>query len=192
MIAVSRFSNSVRKVQFTGNPDYRGRRVIVAKSVNDEGKQITLQDRYNELFQQLHKMKFGATVAPLTTEELSNRRLELKQMARAVKKDIIDEEHPAEEEGKKWSDLPSNDREYYQLLVEDKAAKRGMDIFLCKNMWCAKNVLQEAIKGSNLLSRRKEQKRKSNEQVNRFHVILKVVTTLMTKFNLFIINIGFK
>lgn len=111
-------------------------------------------------------MKFGDTAAPLTEAELSGKRLELKQLARAVKKDIIDEEHPIEGEGKKWSDLPSNDREYYQLLVEDKAAKRGMDIFLCKKMWCAKNVLQEAVKGSNLLSRRREQKRKASEQVN--------------------------
>lgn len=70
-----------------------------------------------------------------------------------IQKDIIDEEYP--EEGRSWSNLSSNDQEYYQLLLEDKAARKGMDIFLCKKMWCARNIL-----------RVKEQQKTVDEQVN--------------------------
>ncbi|GAA5817784.1 hypothetical protein MFLAVUS_011340 [Mucor flavus] len=62
------------------------------------------------------------------------------------------------QEDKKWSTIPAIDRQYYQLLFEEKAYNKGFNIYLCKDMWLAKNMLQEAFKTSNYARKRREEK----------------------------------
>ena len=109
------------------------------------------------MFEKLNIRKYGANAVTLTPEQLAAKRLELKKMARTIKESVIDEDYP--DQNKSWSDVSPADQHYYMLLLEEKAAKVQMNIFHCKNMWCARNVFQEIIKGNKLtLNRRNKSK----------------------------------
>lgn len=89
---------------------------------------------------------YGPNAVTLTSVQLTAKRLELKKMARFIKESVIDEDYP--DQNKSWSDVSPMDQQYYMLLLEEKAAKISMNIFHCKNMWCARNIFQEIIKGN--------------------------------------------
>ena len=112
--------------------------------------------RYNLLFQRLQKKKHGDNAVELTATQLSSLRLELKRMARKLKSEIIDEDYPLDI--KRWTMISPSDQQYYQLILEDKAAKKGINIFQCKNGWCARNILQEVFKGRNLTENRRRKR----------------------------------
>lgn len=122
-------------------------RYIDADSVDEvTKKQKNFGPRCDSLFQKLNIKMYGANAVALTPTQLNAKRLELKKMARAIKESVIDEDYP--DQDKSWSDVSPMDQHYYMLLLEEKAAKVSMNIFHCKNMWCARNVFQEIIKGN--------------------------------------------
>ncbi|GAA5807679.1 hypothetical protein MFLAVUS_001052 [Mucor flavus] len=155
--AISGVSRAIQRNRLTSKPDYRGRRTINSFSVDRiTKKQVSLKPRYNNLLQILHKRAFGDNVPDLSDSKLNSLRFELKKTARFIKTNYIDEDHPQED--KKWSTIPAIDRQYYQLLFEEKAYNKGFNIYLCKDMWLAKNMLQEAFKTSNYARKRREEK----------------------------------
>ncbi|KAI9243423.1 hypothetical protein EDC94DRAFT_630930 [Helicostylum pulchrum] len=161
--AISGVSRAIQRNRLISNPDYRGRRMINSFSIDRmTKKQVSLKHRYNCLLQILNKRAFGDNAPDLSELKLNSLRLELKRMARFIKTNFIDEDHPQED--KKWSSIPAIDRQYYQLIFEEKAYNKGFNIYLCKDMWLAKNMLQEAFKTSNYTRKRREEQSSQLDQ----------------------------
>lgn len=46
-----------------------------------------------------------------------------------------------------YTELVTVDQQYYQLILEEKiSTELGIDIFLCKDMWCARMLLRKSFK----------------------------------------------
>lgn len=127
-------------------------------------KKLSLQERYNRLFQKLNDFQNADRPEQerthLTGEKLDAKRADVKKLATAIKRDIIDSDYGA---GKNWGDIRAADKEFYSLLLEYKSKQKGIDIYLCKNMWCAMNTFGEVFKAENFTTRRRE---KANEAVS--------------------------
>ncbi|KAI8327537.1 hypothetical protein BC941DRAFT_458134 [Chlamydoabsidia padenii] len=89
----------------------------------------------------------------------SAKRLSLKGEAREVVRLVL-KEMP---EVNKWSDLEPADKLYYTMVLEDRAAAIGIDIFRCKKQWCARNILQEVMKARNQTNKRRGKERSTEE-----------------------------
>lgn len=98
----------------------------------------------------------------LPAEEIEEKRLELKKLAHTLKRDLIDVEYVP---GTRWSKIDPLDQKYYQVLLENRAAAKKLDIYWCKDMWCAKNILGEVIKTANSTIRSQEEAKKQNEVI---------------------------
>lgn len=120
--------------------------------MKDDGEQRSLGLRYRLLLQEINKKMNGDSTRALKKSTISAVIKDLRKMALNIKHTAIDEDYP--EDVKLWSSIGTNDQQYYQLLFEEKAAKKGIKIFLCKRMWCARNMLQETFKSSNYITRR--------------------------------------
>ena len=153
------------------NPDYRGSRTINSFSVDKmTNKQVSLKSRYNYMLQILNKRALGDNALDLSESKLDTLRLELKRMARLIKANFIDEDHPQID--KKWSSIPAIDQQYYQLIFEEKAFHKGFNIYLCKDMWVAKNMLQEALKASNYARKRRDEQSSQLDKVQYLNITM--------------------
>ncbi|KAI8073532.1 hypothetical protein BDF21DRAFT_400904 [Thamnidium elegans] len=154
--AISGLSKAIQRNRLVLNPDYCGSRTVTSFSVDKmTNKQVSLKSRYNYMLQILNKRALGDNAVDLSESKLDTLRLELKRMARLIRANFIDEDHPQVD--KKWSSIPAIDQQYYQLIFEEKAFHKGFNIYLCKDMWVAKNMLQEALKASNYARKRRDE-----------------------------------
>ncbi|KAG2228837.1 hypothetical protein INT48_007823 [Thamnidium elegans] len=132
--AISGLSKAIQRNRLVLNPDYCGSRTVNSFSVDKmTNKQVSLKSRYNYMLQILNKRALGDNALDLSESKLDTLRLELKRMARLIKANFIDEDHPQVD--KKWSSIPAIDQQYYQLIFEEKAFHKGFNIYLCKDMW---------------------------------------------------------
>ena len=138
-------------------PDYRGERDIER---NPASKNATLIERYNAMLQVIHGKSVGDENASLSEHELELKRLILKKQTREVFQ-LIQEENPNVYQ---WSQLGEVDKFYYAMVLEEKAAdKCQLDIFRCKDQWCARCMLAEIFKGKNQDVHRKANRNRSRE-----------------------------
>ncbi|KAL0077741.1 hypothetical protein F4703DRAFT_1797513 [Phycomyces blakesleeanus] len=72
------------------------------------------------------------------------KQLQLKTLSCTIKHDLIDKDFPPL--SKEWKGIPVKHWEYYMIQLERMAKNNSFAIYKCKNMWCAKSLLQEASK----------------------------------------------
>lgn len=143
--------------------DKKGVRTISPMSRDENGKELNLQERYGKMFNMIaNKGKPESEWVTLSVEEIEAKRLELKKLAHALKKDIIDAEYAA---GTRWSKIEPLDQKYYMILLENRAAAKKLDIHWCKRMWCARNIFGEVFKTTNSTKRSQKDAGKRNEVI---------------------------
>lgn len=149
------------------NPDHRGPRTVDLGWVWED-RRLTLVERYHTMFQLLNKIQNGENADPLTENELTDLRKKLLRLARAVR-NMIYVDFPGI---RYFTELVTADQLYYQLVLEEKVSKSiDMNIFLCKDMWCARTLLRESFKSGNRgittlqdIAREKVRKRRNREK----------------------------
>ncbi|KAI7865047.1 uncharacterized protein EV154DRAFT_572290 [Mucor mucedo] len=163
--ALDRITESVKRSQVIEYPDQLGKRTIDTNSEEFEGKKVS--DRLNVLLQLLHTKDWQLfckdipdeqqkpPLVPISQRDLEIKRVQLKSLARSLKHDLIDLDHP--DVLKNWKDIPANDRDFYMLRLEKLANDKGFKIYQCKRMWCAKSLLRESFKSDNQTHRRRNQ-----------------------------------
>ena len=118
------------------------------------------------MLQIIHRYNSSGFVYPLSKQDLSEKRLQLKTIARQVI-DIMARDGISPLSSWK-KDVRSVDKEYYGIMLEQRVIKAlDINISLCKSKWCAKTLLSEAFKA------KKQAFSKKQKRANEVCVILK-------------------
>ncbi|KAI7890059.1 uncharacterized protein EV154DRAFT_564679 [Mucor mucedo] len=131
--ALDRITESVKRSQVIEYPDQLGKRTNDTNSEEFEGQKVS--DRLNVLLQLLHTKDWQLfckdipddqqkpPLVPTSQRDLEIKRVQLKSLARSLKHDLIDLDHP--DVLKNWKDIPANDRDFYMLRLEKLANDKG-------------------------------------------------------------------
>ncbi|KAI7896460.1 uncharacterized protein EV154DRAFT_476476 [Mucor mucedo] len=135
--ALDRITESVKRSQVIEYPDQLGKRTIDTNSEEFEGKKVS--GRLSILLQLLHTKDWQLfckeipdeqqkpPLVPISQRDLEIKRVQLKSLARSLKHDLIDLDHP--DVLKNWKDIPANDRDFYMLRLEKLANDKGFKIY---------------------------------------------------------------
>lgn len=115
--------------------------------------------RIDAMLQILHQKRNGSEAPDLTTMQLKSLRRDLKEEARLVKSLMY--EHGVVSDASYWqNDVHQVDKDYYAVMLEDRVKQKlDLDIFQCKNKWCAKTLLQETFKAKKQAIARRTKRR---------------------------------
>lgn len=100
--------------------------------------------RTNAMLQILHRLEKGVDATPLTDRQLASKR----GILNAIRRDVG---AVMKQEGislvSSWKhDLRSVDKQFFALMIEERASDMNIKISLCRNKWCAMNLLRDLFK----------------------------------------------
>ncbi|KAI7898482.1 uncharacterized protein BX663DRAFT_259618 [Cokeromyces recurvatus] len=109
----------------------------------------------------LHKDQYGQN-AVLSDEQINIKRLVLRHLARQMRHKMANDGIKAT----KWSQVANDDQLYYELKLEEEATESGINIYRCRQQWCAKLLLQETYKTHTEIRKRRRQQQAVSDSNN--------------------------
>ncbi|KAI7870903.1 uncharacterized protein EV154DRAFT_607559 [Mucor mucedo] len=113
--ALDRITESVKRSQVIEYPDQLGERTIDTNSEEFEGKKDVPDEQQKP------------PLVPISQRDLEIKRVQLKSLARRLKHDLTDLEHP--DVLQNWKDIPATDIKFYMLHLAKLANDKGFNIY---------------------------------------------------------------